>query len=238
MKLVIFFIILYTMISANVTAGITLEGTRVIFDSSKFSHSVVVKNTNAYDVIVQTWVDDGDLNNQPNNAEAPIITKPSLFNLETGESKVIELINIGAREPRNEELYWLNIYEIPPKNINNEDKLTLTMQTQYKVFYRPSESESFNKIESEKIILSLKADGNRDTEKYSLVVDNNTSFHLNFAGISIGDYVIKNYPRVVKPHGLTKIPLSKVPESGKVKLNLIDDSGFIYTMSKAVNLGN
>lgn len=225
------------MISANVTAGITLEGTRVIFDSSKFSHSVVVKNTNAYDVIVQTWVDDGDLNNQPNNAEAPIITKPSLFNLETGESKVIELINISEREPQNEELYWLNIHEIPPVNVSDEDKLTLTMQTQYKVFYRPSESENFNKIELDKITLSLKADVNRDTEKYSLVLDNNTSFHLNFAGLSIGDHVIKNYPRVIKPYGVTKVPLSKIPEGGKVKLNLIDDSGFVYTLSKAVTLG-
>lgn len=226
------------MISANVTAGITLEGTRVIFDSSKFSHSVVVKNTNAYDVIVQTWVDDGDLNKQPNNAEAPIITKPSLFNLETGESKVIELINISEREPKNEELYWLNIHEIPPVNVSNEDKLTLTMQTQYKVFYRPSKSENFNKIESDKIILSLKVDVNIDKENCSLVVDNNTSFHLNLAGLSIGDYVIKNFPRVIRPYGVTKIPLSKIPEGGKVKLNLIDDSGFVYTLSKEVTLGD
>jgi len=112
------------------------------------------------------------------------------------------------------------------------------MQTQYKVFYRPSKSENFNKIESDKIILSLKVDVNIDKENCSLVVDNNTSFHLNLAGLSIGDYVIKNFPRVIRPYGVTKIPLSKIPEGGKVKLNLIDDSGFVYTLSKEVTLGD
>jgi P pilus assembly protein, chaperone PapD len=241
MKIGVIFVFLYIIISINASAGVTLKGTRVIFDASKFSHSAVVKNTNAYDVIVQTWVDDGDLGNQPNNAEAPIITKPSVFSLKKGESQVIELINISERNPEREKLYWLNIHEIPPVNNGDngeEQKLTLTMQTQYKVFYRPLGYEKFDKKLLKDVIISSRCNDNTDTNDCSLTLDNKTSFHVNIAGVAIGDYIVENYPQVIKPNSLKTIPLSNNPNSDEVKLDLIGDDGFIFSVVKKIKKSN
>ncbi|MGT0150281.1 fimbrial biogenesis chaperone [Vibrio metschnikovii] len=87
-----------------VLSGVTMEGTRVIFDSSKLSQSVIVMNTNDYDVIVQSWADDGNLNNKPDSAIAPVITKAGSFNLKPGASQIIQLINVSQVEYEEEKI--------------------------------------------------------------------------------------------------------------------------------------
>ncbi|NAW70371.1 fimbrial biogenesis chaperone, partial [Vibrio sp. V28_P6S34P95] len=136
MKYAVLWLLMSIIMTTSVSAGVTLEGTRIIFDAERLSQSVLVVNTNDYDVVVQSWVDNGDLDNQPESAIAPVITKPALFTLKTGQSQVIQLVNVNQVPIQSEQLYWLNLYELPPVQAAGVDKIVLTMQTQYKLFYR------------------------------------------------------------------------------------------------------
>ncbi|EKO3564672.1 MULTISPECIES: fimbrial biogenesis chaperone [Vibrio] len=219
-----------------VLSGVTMEGTRVIFDSSKLSQSVIVMNTNDYDVIVQSWVDDGNLNNKPDSAVAPVITKPALFNLKPGASQIIQLINVSQVEYEEEKLYWLNLYEIPPIDTASNDKIILTMQKQYKLFYRAPLISKSNSEMIRSIYFTLISEDNAGEIKHLLKIENKTPIHINFASAVIDEQVLDNFPSIVRPNSIYTVDLLNRPKKNEINMNIIDDSGFIFNVSKNLTL--
>lgn len=219
-----------------VLAGVTMQGTRVIFDSSQLSQSVIVVNTNEYDVVVQSWVDDGNLNNKPNTAIAPVITNPALFTLKQGAAQVIQLVNISNKKHEDEKLYWLNLYEIPPKNSVTKDKIILTMQKQYKLFYRSPSMNISNSEIVKSISFSVVLEDNTKEQKYLLEVKNQAPLHVNLAGLFIDGQPVYDFPNVLKPNSVNTIPLLNKPKDKVINFNIINDSGFISNASKNLTL--
>ncbi len=128
--------------SAKAQAGVTAERTRVIFSEGKREASLALVNQNTYPVIVQTWIDDGDLDAAPQTAQAPLMPLPPVFRLNPGQLRSLRLLYTGEALPKDREsLYWLNIYEIPPQPgdplAEGQSRLTVTLRTQMKVIYRP-----------------------------------------------------------------------------------------------------
>lgn len=126
----------------NAHAGVTAERTRVIFDEGRREASLALVNQNTYPVIVQTWVDDGQLESTPQTADAPIMPLPPVFRLNPGQQRSLRLLYTGQALPGDREsLYWLNLYEIPPQSseplAEGQSRLTVTLRTQMKVIYRP-----------------------------------------------------------------------------------------------------
>lgn len=133
---------LMLLTGAQAQAGVTAERTRVIFDEGKREASLALVNQNSYPVIVQTWVDDGDLDAAPQTAQAPIMPLPPVFRLNPGQQRSLRLLYTGEALPADREsLYWLNLYEIPPQSneplAEGQSRLTVTLRTQMKVIYRP-----------------------------------------------------------------------------------------------------
>lgn len=126
----------------DVHAGVTAERTRVIFHADQRETSLLLVNQNSYPVIVQTWIDDGDLDSTPDSAQAPIMPLPPVFRLDSGRQRSLRLLHTGQAMPEDREsLYWLNLYEIPPQPgeplPQGQSRLTVTLRTQLKVIYRP-----------------------------------------------------------------------------------------------------
>lgn len=124
-------------------AGVTAERTRVIFNEGQREASLLLVNQNAYPVIVQTWIDDGNLDTAPETAQAPIMPLPPVFRLNPEQQRSLRLLYTGQALPKDREsLYWLNLYEIPPKSrdplAEGQSRLTVTLRTQMKVIYRPA----------------------------------------------------------------------------------------------------
>lgn len=57
-------------------AGVMAESTRVIFPPESREQSLQLVNLNTYPVVVEAWVDDGELNSAPEKSTAPIIPLP------------------------------------------------------------------------------------------------------------------------------------------------------------------
>ncbi|NBF06708.1 fimbria/pilus periplasmic chaperone, partial [Pseudomonas sp. Fl5BN2] len=97
-------------------AGVTAEKTRVVFAANTTETSLQVMNQNPYPVVVQTWVDDGEPGSTPDTTQAPILPLPAIFRMEPGEQRNLRLIYTGEALPKDREsLFWLNLYEIPPR---------------------------------------------------------------------------------------------------------------------------
>jgi P pilus assembly chaperone PapD len=66
-------------------------------------------------VVVEAWVDDGELDSAPEKSTAPVIPLPPIFRLNAGDQLSLRLLHTGAPLARDREsLFWLNLYEIRP----------------------------------------------------------------------------------------------------------------------------
>jgi P pilus assembly chaperone PapD len=173
---------LAALVGAHAHAGVTAERTRVIFDEGKREASLALVNQNNYPVIVQTWIDDGDLDATPQTAQAPIMPLPPVFRLDPGQQRSLRLLYTAAALPQDREsLYWLNLYEIPPQSgeplAEGQSRLTVTLRTQMKVIYRPRVLAK-NAEEAPRQLVFRRA-GN------AVQVENPTAYFITLAGAEL-----------------------------------------------------
>lgn len=241
MKYIILCIILF--LNASAFAGVLANKSRVIFDSSGDEQTLLIANTNDYPVIVQTWVDNG--NGNPLSV-VPLVVTPSTFRLEPKEMHALKIINISDKTTASssELIYWLNLYEIPPKDTNindiNKSRVDLTMNTQHKIFIRPPHLDSFPS-DIEKYITFTLIEKNKDN---FLLVKNTSSYHISFTGMNVASKNdSKNSVSVEQEMDMTLKPNSerlyslqkKFPiNSNVVTFSYINDAGSVINQSTSL----
>lgn len=115
----LFLISLLTLWSFTASAGIIASTTRVVFREGQTQQSLMVVNTNPWPIIVQTWVDEGDITVMPGHVKTPFVVVPALFRLQPKAMQGLRLIYNQASLPADREsVFWLNLYEIPPLRQN------------------------------------------------------------------------------------------------------------------------
>lgn len=208
-------------------AGVTAERTRVIFPQGQREVSLVLANQNDYPVVVQTWVDDGSPDSGPDEAEAPIIPLPSMFQLATGQRQSLRLLFVGpAPAEDRESLYWLNFLEIPPNGPaaqeSDSTRLTVTMRTQMKIIYRPATLKAGAGQAAGKLRFRLE-DGH-------LFAANPTPFYITISGLALctAQPATVAAEGLLAPHSDLRI-VDSVPECAghdtSVQFTWIDDEG-------------
>lgn len=85
----------------------------------------MLANTNRYPIVVQTWVDHGDVNTAPELSHAPFVALPSVFGMQPGALKGLKIILADAGFPTDKEsVFWLNLYEIPQSTRSSTTAVT------------------------------------------------------------------------------------------------------------------
>ncbi|MGT0150280.1 fimbria/pilus periplasmic chaperone [Vibrio metschnikovii] len=79
---------------------------------------------------------------------------------------------------KRKKLYWLNLYEIPPIDTASNDKIILTMQKQYKLFYRSPLISKSNSEMIRSIYFTLISEDNAGEIKHLLKIENKHPFIL------------------------------------------------------------
>jgi len=121
-------------------AGVLADKTRLVYSPEAASHGLTLVNTNAYPVLVQTWIDKGEPDNLRPDQNAPYVMIPPVFRLLEKEVKSVRVIYNGKALPQDKEtLYWINIYETPATGdpATKAKKLLMSMKTQLKIIFRP-----------------------------------------------------------------------------------------------------
>jgi len=166
-------------------AGVTPDYSRVIVPAETGEQSLQLFNVNSYPVLVQAWVDDGNIEALPQESQAPIVTLPPIFRMSEGGQQSLRLVQGENDLPRDREsLFWLNLYEIPETPTHSppdEQAVVVTMHTQYKVFVRPSTLPFPAQELPGRLQLSAKsADG-----RVTLTIDNTTPYFATISGVEM-----------------------------------------------------
>ncbi len=207
----------------NAQATVLTEKSRVIFQGKSIEESLLLINKSDYPVIVQSWIDDGDIQSTPDKAISPFIVIPPVFKMLPNEHITLRIMHSGSVLPSDKEsLYWLNIYEVPPiaaKNAEEAAKVTLALRTQIKVIYRPSQLSQRTE-KSGKLIKFSRQDNN-------LLINNPTAYFQTVTALSVCG---KPYTQItmLEPVSTRSIvaPLIEACENNnKIQYTLIDDNG-------------
>lgn len=224
MKKKLFFIIASSFAITS-HAGVMPSQSRIIYESQAKDKSLMLANTNDYPVIVQTWIDKGE--GTPNSADIPFISIPPVFRLDASGVKGIRVIYNQKHLPGDKEsLFWFNIYEIPPekKKVSADKSVLVTMNTQIKLFYRPSSIT----ITAENAIKELTC---RQQSNNTLHCLNPTPIYLSIIGVRLKGTNGSNQDTIsnelmIAPlsHALYQFRDGKLL-SGVLILHYIDDNG-------------
>jgi chaperone protein PapD len=171
--------VVLTALSANVFAGITLDRTRIIFNSNAKSVSLGVANNNKeLPYLAQSWIENeaGEKINKPFAAVPPIQRVEAD---KKSQVKIIALPAISQLPQDRESVFYFNLREIPPKS-DKENVLQIAIQSKVKLFYRPDGIEGKSSGMDEVLQqLQLVHEGGRYT------VINPTAYYITI--VEVGD---------------------------------------------------
>lgn len=208
----------------NAIASVVMTGSRIIYNSSDKSVDVRLRNPDNIPYVIQSWLDDGDINSNPQTGRAPFIVTPPSFRIAANQGQVQRLSWVGNRTlPQDREsVFYYNFLQIPPSNLGSakENKLLLIIKSRVKIFYRPSTITANSKKIGEMIQITSTTDG--------LSIKNNSPFYLSLSSMSVNGREIKGKMPMVAPFSIENIKTLSAPkghDSKKVKIVYINDIG-------------
>jgi chaperone protein EcpD len=126
----------------HATAGIVVNGTRVVYPAVKREVTISIRNTGETPSLVQSWLDAGDPHSKPGESSVPFVLTPPLFRLDPSKVQSLRLVYTHDPLPEDREsLFWLNVLDVPPRAAANPDlpnQLDLAFKHRMKVFFRPA----------------------------------------------------------------------------------------------------
>ena len=141
-KLFILFSGILLVIYGNIAfAGVVITGTRVIYPSDAREVSVKITNKGKRPVLIQSWIDDGDVKATPEKIKVPFVLTPPINRVEPEKGQTLRISYTGADLPSDREtVYWLNVLEIPAKDplLKDKNMLQMAFRTRIKLFFRPT----------------------------------------------------------------------------------------------------
>lgn len=216
--------IMLASFSSTSQAALTLNGTRVVFDSDKRSTSLIVSNPSERTFAVQTWVNTAA---DDTTTAVPFISTPPLFRLNPGKEQQVQINGLPNTLPTDREsLFYFNVQEIPEANAQDKSVLNIALRTRIKLFYRPHQLKD-NPISRLK---DLQWSFREIDGKPHLEVNNPTPFHVSFIHLHVIDQgnkqVVENV-EMVEPMSRRSYALKGVKPGRhlQVELSAINDYG-------------
>jgi len=210
-------------------AGLLTEGTRLIYPQGRSSQTITITNTNPWPVLLQSWVDRGE--GELDSGETPFVAVPFITRLEPSASQSLRVVYTGEALPHDHEsLFWLNLYEIPPNTgaaEAGEARLTLTINTQLKLLYRPKGIGTPETLATQLHFQLAHADG-----QWCVDAHNPTPWHASLAAVWVegtqGPVPVENADLLLPPFSRRCFQLPSPPPGmeAEIGFSLIDDGGF------------
>lgn len=216
--------------SSQIQASVVLEATRIIYEDINKEVSLSVTNSGQHPVLLQSWIDLGNIKSTPEDIDVPFLITPPITRIDSKESQTLRIRYIGVDHDQNKEtVYWLNVLEVPPKSKSTENELNIAYRTRIKLFLRPANLKDFVLSESIK-----KIKWNIIENKLNII--NPTPFYISLTSINVeNDQKKFNISGEMIPplsNKYFKYNKSDIPDSTnlKVTLNYINDFGGINSI--------
>ncbi|CNJ38558.1 fimbrial biogenesis chaperone [Yersinia aldovae] len=140
-------------------AAISLDQTRIIFNNTDKSASVVLKNkSETLPHLALSWLE----NVAGQKVDSPLVVVPRAQRIEAGKKGLVRIMKLpeANKLPTDREtLFYFNVREVPPKS-NMPNTVQIAIQNRVKLFYRPASlNASANGIWQERLQLSKQGGG-------------------------------------------------------------------------------
>lgn len=215
--------------SAN--AGITINGTRVVYPAERREVSLSMVNNGKEARLIQAWVDTGDASERAESSKAPFVITPPMARVDPGKGQTLRIMFTGASNlPQDREtVYWLNVLEIPPKpkaaSDAAENYVQLAVRSRLKLFYRPKGLQGSPDAAADQVTWRLVSGG----DGYTVECTNDTPFSVSFSDISFKGAAKReavNKGGMCPAKGKGAFPVVGTPDStGKLVVTVINDYG-------------
>lgn len=186
---------------SNAMANIVITGTRAIYPAGDKEISVKVNNKGNGPVLIQSWIDKGDPDANPDTIRVPFIINPPMNRVDAKKGQTLRISWTGSSTlpSDRESVFWLNILEIPPMGIKKEDvnKLQVAFRSRIKMFYRPASL----KEDSAKAAESIKWEINSG----KLTAINNSPYYVTLLGVRAASSKAEGTGDMVSPFGKLEI---------------------------------
>ncbi|WP_273829227.1 fimbrial biogenesis chaperone [Pseudomonas sp. SBT1-2] len=167
-----------TLCASMASAGITLDGTRVVFAAPAKETSVVVRNQDSNDIMVQSWVEP---DSSGSATDVPFAITPPLVRLGGNKQQVLRILYQGQGLPTDKEsVFWLAVQEIPQK-AKDQNSLQIAIRQRVKLFYRPANLPDTAANAAKSLQWKLVEQGG----KTALSVTNPSAYHVSFSGSTV-----------------------------------------------------
>ncbi len=188
-------------------AAVTLEATRIVYPENSREASIRLHNNGGNPSLVQTWIDDGNMNATPSTASAPFVIRPPIFRIDGGKAQVLRIQAIGGDLPKDREsLFWFNARDVPAVAKDDESRLHLIVRTRIKLFYRPSGLSAAGAAEAPKKLTWALV---KNDSGYVLEAKNPTPYHVSLNRIVAGGAALGVESGVVGPMASAQFQLSE-----------------------------
>ena len=223
-------------------ASVVIGGTRVVFPAQDGEVTVRLTNQGNGPALIEAWIDRGNPQSTPDNADAPFLITPPLFRMEAHRDQSLRIIATQAPLPSDREsLFWLNVLEVPPKptgpQLAGKNLLQFAIRSRLKLFYRPAHLSGDPLKAPNQVTWTVMADG----QGYALVAHNPTPYYITFTALSL-DVGGKHYAAatgMVDPLGTLRLAiksLAQAPATGTpVSYETINDYGAVGTSKGIVS---
>ncbi|WP_287877093.1 fimbria/pilus periplasmic chaperone [Aquitalea sp.] len=211
-------------------ADVYINATRVIYPAEKHEITFTVGNGATTKSLIQTWVDEGNSKETPDNTKAPFILTPPLATIGPQRTQNIRMSYSGeqALPDDKESLFWINVLEAP-KNTQDPNELRISLRTRIKLFYRPAKLELKPEDAAKKIEWQI----NQSEGKWILSAQNNSPYFITLSQIKIktdqftGQAKLTPQNSMISPKGNIKLLLTpeKTPTESGIKFSTINDYG-------------
>lgn len=218
-------------------AAVVINTTRVIYNQQDGESVLQLQNKGKDPLLIQSWIDDGDLKSTPNTAQSPFTIMPPIARIDPGKGQALRIartkpITVADRET----LYWFNVLEVPPKPTQQiaagVNLMQFAFRSRIKVFYRPANLALTPTQAYEKLSFSLKKEG----INHVVWVKNPSPYFITLRGLELKNKkesptlgTIGKQPRMISPFNELKFTLEGLkgqPQAGAtIFYSVIDDFG-------------
>ncbi|HHR5901179.1 TPA: fimbrial biogenesis chaperone [Providencia alcalifaciens] len=221
MKIKLLFLLIL-LFSKETFSNVIITGTRIIYPETAESMSIQLTNNSKTSSLVQSWIDDGNINSTPENSDAPFYLYPPIVKINGLQGQQLKIKKTDRKLPDNvESVFYLNVLDIPkaPDSMKGKNNIQLAARSRIKLFYRPTGLNESSENITDKISYQL--------NNNNIVVNNNSQYHFTIAAITTPEdkKTALVDSEMVPPLSSKVLPLKKPLKNRTLILTYVDDYG-------------
>jgi fimbrial chaperone protein len=216
----------------SASASVVMSATRLIYPADAREQTLQLTSQDDSPSVMQLWVDSGDTESTPQNADAPFIVTPPVFRINPKAGQTVRLVFTGKDLPQDREsVFYLNTLEIPSLNSTyaDQNQMLVMLRNRLKIFYRPTGIEGSAQKAPEQLSFHLESEAG----KWRLSANNASGYYISLIEGSLvsGSHVASFTPSMIAPHSgqSWKVESAHIDDSTavRVKVKYVDDYGAI-----------